>query len=136
MTIDELQREVQQYVDSGYSKDVASAAAAAQVATKYYIQRTHPSTAFGGKKINGYIIKGSYKIENKGVIKANIYANYFARWYSTGAIGRAIRGRGPLQGQTGPTYPARGAYFNANFEAIQQYFMDYIVNYLKEHISL
>lgn len=135
-TIEELQQKVQDYVDSGYAVDVAKAARQAQIATHDFIRRTHPSTAFGGKKINGYIIKGTFHAENRGVVVATIYANYFARWYNTGAFGRPIRGSGPRRGQKGPTYAPRGEYFAKNKQAIEEYFMSTLVHYLNENIGL
>ena len=135
-TIEDLQKQIQEYADHGFVTDVAKAARLARDATQDFIRRTHPSQAFDGKDLKRMIVKGAYKIENAGVIKANIYANYFARWYNTGAKGQIIRGRGPRQGQKGPTYPSRGAYFETNAQAIEYYYADYVVNYLKNHSSL
>lgn len=130
-----LINKVKQYCEAGFARDVAQAARLAQEATKLYIRRTHPSTAFAGKKINDLIIKGAYKVENSGVVKANIYANYFARWYNTGAFGRVIRS-GKYKGRKGPSYPARGNYFEQNAEAIKQYYLSYMLDYLKKNIKL
>lgn len=135
-TIEDLQKQIEEYANHGFAGDVAKGARQAQIATQDYIRRTHPSQAFDGRDLRKMIIKGAYKVENAGVIKANIYANYFARWYNTGANRKIIRGRGPRQGQHGPKYPPRGAYFETNAKAIEYFFADYLVNYLKQHVSL
>lgn len=135
MELNELQKTVQAYVDSGFMKDVVTAARQAQEATKLYIARTHPSTGFDGRNLSGMFVKGKFLLSSS-TIDATVYANYFARWYNTGAMGRIIRGRGPRQGRIGPTYPPRGAYFESNAQAIKAYFLDYMVNYLKNHIKL
>lgn len=135
-TIAELQAKVQKYTDAGFTADVVKAAREAQNATCDYIRRTHPQTGFGGMEISKYIQKGKFTVENVGVVNATVYANYFARWYNTGAYGRAIRKRGPRQGMKGPEYAPHGNYFEKNAQAIEQYFTDYLLNYLKEHIDL
>ena len=136
MTLAELQSKVQEYIDRGYYQDVAAAARDAQRATRDYIARTHPQTAFDGKQLGGrQIIIGKYDV-HADRIDANVYANYFSRWYNTGAFGRPIRGRGPRAGEKGPTYPSRGAYFESNRAAIEDYFAQRLEEYLQKHISL
>lgn len=136
MDIQELQKKVDEYIRSGYYQDVAKAAREAQIATRDFIARTHPSTAFGGKKLAGkQIIMGKYDVEVEKII-TNIYANYFSRWYNTGAFGRIIKKSGPRQGERGPTYPPRGAYFESNKAAIEDYFATQLERYLERHISL
>lgn len=137
MTLAELQKRVQEYIDHGYYQDVAAAARDAQRATRAFIARTHPSTAFGGKNITAgkKIQLGSYDVHADRII-TNMYANYFARWYNTGTFGRVIRGRGPRRGQRGPTYPSRGSYFESNKAAIEDYFAKSLERYLQKHIKL
>ena len=135
MTIDELRHKLQDYINSGYYNDVAAAAREAQIATRDYISRTHPQTAFSGKQLGGsQIIIGEFDIHSDK-IESNVYGNYFTRWYNTGAFGRVIRS-GVRQGEKGPTYPSRGAYFENNKAAIEEYFRACLVEYLQKHISL
>ncbi len=137
MTLDELAKVVKEYTTQGFYKDVAAATRQAQIATRDFVARTHPHTAFGGKTLdNRQFVRGSYKIVGSGDIHANIYANYFARWYNTGAFGRIIRGSGPRKGQHGPSYPPRGNYFGSNKSAIEEYFAQQVDEYLKTHIKL
>ncbi|MBQ1576706.1 MAG: hypothetical protein IIZ83_07075, partial [Oscillospiraceae bacterium] len=117
MTLDELQKQVREYTAKGFYQDVAAASRDAQLATRAYIARTHPQSAFEGRALGGkQIIVGKYEV-TASVINANVYANYFSRWYNTGAFGRLIRGRGPRRGQRGPSYPPRGSYFESNRQA-------------------
>lgn len=119
----------------GYQQDVYAACREAQKATRVFIARTHPSTAFGGKKLAGsQIIIGKYDIEASLVV-ANIYANYFSRWYNTGAYGRIIK-YGLRRGEKGPKYPARGNYFESNKAAIIDYFNGQVELYLEKHVNL
>ena len=136
MTLAELQKQVQEYIDRGYYQDVAAAAREAQRATRDFIARTHPQTAFGGKQLGGnQIIIGKYDVHADSIV-TNVYANYFSRWYNTGAFGRIIRGSGPRAGQRGPTYPSRGSYFESNRAAIEDFFAKSLEEYLQKHISL
>ena len=136
MTLEELNQKVQDYIDHGFYKDVAEAARQAQIATRDFIARTHPQTACGGKKLGGnQIIMGKYDVHADNIV-TTVYANYFSRWYNTGAFGRPIRGRGPRRGQTGPSYPPRGAYFDTNKSAIEEYFAQQLEEYLQKHIKL
>lgn len=107
MELIDLQKKVQDYVNSGFAHDVVQAARQAQEATRLFIKRTHPATGFDGQNLTNMIVKGAFKVEGTGKVVANVYANYFARWYNTGALGRIIL-RGPRKGQKGPTYAARG----------------------------
>ena len=135
MTLQELQRHVQDYVDRGYYQDVAAAARDAQRATRDFIARTHPQAAFGGKKLGGsQIIIGKYDVHADKIV-TNVYANYFSRWYNTGAFGRIIK-YGSRRGQRGPTYPSRGSYFESNRAAIEEYFAHRLEEYLVKHIKL
>ena len=136
MTLEELNRKIQDYIDHGYYQDVAAAAREAQRATRDYIARTHPKTAFGGKSLGGEQIRvGKYDVHADSIL-TNVYANYFSRWYNTGAFGRIIRGRGPRRGQYGPSYPARGDYFGSNKAAIEEYFRKQLEEYLEKNIKL
>lgn len=135
-TIEELQERIKEYTEKGFMKDVVQAAREARLATRLFIRRTHPQTGFGGMQIAKYIQRGKFSLENIGVIGVNIYSNYFARWYLTGAFGRHIKGKGPRQGQKGPTYDPHGSYYEQNAAAIEQYFCSYLLDYLKNHIDL
>ena len=136
MTLEELNQKVQDYIDHGFYKDVAEAARQAQIATRDFIARTHPQTAFGGKKLGGNQIRmGKYDVHADRIV-TNVYANYFSRWYNTGAFGRVIRGSGPRSGQRGPTYPARGDYFENNKAAIENFYAQRLEEYLQKHIKL
>ena len=136
MTIEQLNQRINDYISHGYYKDVAAAAREAQRATRDFIARTHPQTAFGGKQMAGnQIIVGKYDV-HADVILANVYANYFSRWYNTGAFGRIIRKRGPRFGQRGPTYPPRGNYFESNRAAIEDFYARQLDEYLQKNIKL
>ena len=136
MTLEQLNRKIEEYINHGYYKDVAVAVREAQRATRHFIARTHPQTAFGGKKLAGnQIVIGKYDVRAES-IRMNIYANYFSRWYNTGAFGRLIKKRGPRFGQRGPKYPPRGNYFESNKAAIEDYFVRQLEEYLTKHISI
>ena len=136
MTLEELNKKIEDYIARGFYKDVAAAAREAQRATRHFIARTHPQTAFAGKKLGGdQIIIGKFDIHTETIV-SNVYANYFSRWYNTGAFGRTIRGSGPRKGERGPEYPARGDYFGKNKAAIEEYFRKQLEEYLAKHISL
>lgn len=137
MDLAELNKLVKTYVDKGYERDVQEACRQAQLDTRLFIERTHPQTAFGGKDLTSHprqIIIGSYKVTAES-INTNIYANYLARWYSTGAKGSIIRGNGPRRGQHGPTYEPRGRYFAANSRAIEEYFSNRVQQLLARKIG-
>lgn len=141
-TLEELRKQINAYSRGGFVADVVKASRQAREATRVYIMRTHPSTAFGGMDIlhdenhKGTILKGLYEVTSAGVIDMNLYANYFARWYNTGAYGRTIRGDGPRKGERGPKYPSRGNYFTQNAKAIEEYYMNYMLDYLRKNIKL
>jgi len=136
MTLEQLNRKIEDYIAHGYYKDVAAAAREAQRATRDFIARTHPQTAFSGKSLGGsQIIIGKYDVQADSIL-TNEYANYFSRWYNTGAFGRMIRKRGPRFGMRGPIYPARGNYFESNKAAIEDYFAKQLEEYLKKHIRI
>ena len=136
MTLDELQKQVREYTAKGFYQDVAAASRDAQLATRAYIARTHPQSAFEGRALGGkQIIVGKYEV-TASVINANVYANYFSRWYNTGAFGRIIRGRGPRRGQRGPSYPPRGSYFESNRQAIEDYYAAELDKSLQKRIKL
>lgn len=78
---------------------------------------------------------GKYDVHADRIV-TNVYANYFSRWYNTGAFGRIIRGSGPRAGQRGPTYPARGDYFDSNRAAIEEFYAQRLEEYLQKHIKL
>lgn len=135
-TLQDLQRKIEDYIQNGYYRDVAKAVREAQLATRIYIARTHPSTAFGGKHLGGkQIVIGKYSVDASRIV-TNIYASYFSRWYSTGALGRTIRKYGPRLGMKGPKYPSRGNYFESNKAAIEDYFVTQLERYLERNISL
>lgn len=126
--MEKLVKELQTYADRGFYEDIYKAVRHAQVATRLFIQRLHPSTAFGGKSLvydeyNGrthnQIVKGSFKTL-ADVVNANLYANYLSRFYNTGIYGR----------------PPRGAVIDQNAEAIKQYFLNEVMVYLRKNISL
>ncbi len=134
MTLDELQKKVEAYAAHGFYQDVVDAATMARQSTRLYIARTHPQTAFGGRKLSGdMFIRGHFGIQ-ASVIDARIYANYFARWYNTGAKGRIIL-YGKRKGQRGPVYEARGSYFESNKAAIEDYYANEIIKYLEKHVE-
>ena len=136
MTLADLQNQIQDYIDRGFYQDVAAAARDAQLATRDFIARTHPQKAFDDKTLGGNQIRiGKYDVHADRIV-TNIYANYFSRWYNTGAFGRIIRGNGPRRGQRGPTYPSRGDYFESNKAAIEEYFAKRLEEYLQKHIKL
>ena len=139
MTLEELNRKIQDYIDHGYYKDVVAAHKHATEETRAFIYRTHPTGGFDGiifgdKSFKVY--KKQFEIVGPGHVNSMVYANYFARWYNTGAFGRIIRGRGPRRGQRGPTYPARGDYFGNNKAAIEEYFRQQLEEYMQKHIKL
>lgn len=135
MTLDELKDEVQEYADRGFHQDVVNASYEARKAVRLFIARTHPRTAFGGKTLtDGMFIRGRFEIQ-ASVIGVRVYANYFARWYNTGAFGRVIL-YGKRKGQKGPTYPARGNYFESNRTAIEEYYAAEVDKYLKDKVIL
>lgn len=137
MTLAELNKLVEDYIAHGYDRDVQEACRQAQLDTRLFIERTHPHVAFGGKDLTSrprQIIIGSYKITAES-INTNVYANYLARWYSTGAQGNIIRGRGPRRGQRGPTYEPRGQYFEHNSGAIEEYFCNRVKELLSRKIG-
>lgn len=143
MTLENMQKQVKEYTAKGFYMDVAEASRDAQLATRHYIARTHPQTAFDGKSLiidyfqgkkHNQICIGKYEVK-ASVIDANIYANYFARWYNTGAFGRIIRGRGPRRGQRGPTYPPRGSYFESNRQAIEDFYAAELDKALQKRID-
>lgn len=135
MTLDELQQKIQEYTNKGFHQDVVNAAYEARKATRLFIARTHPRTAFSGRTLSeDMFIRGRFDIQ-ESVIDARIYANYFARWYNTGAYGRIIR-YGKRKGQKGTSYPARGNYFESNRAAIEEFYASSINNYLTGHVQL
>ena len=95
MTLNELQQKIQDYIDHGYYQDVAAAAREAQRATRDYIARTHPKTAFGGKSLGGNQIRmGKYDVHADSIL-TNVYANYFSRWLGASSVG-AVPGEGNM----------------------------------------
>ena len=136
MTLDELGVKIQDLSDKGFFEAVIRATESAREDTRLFIARTHPKTAFGGKKLTqDMFIRGRYTVGVKA-IDHNIYANYFARWYNTGAFGRAIRASGKRKGMKGTTYPARGDYFGNNKKAIEDYYAGCVDRYLEQEIKI
>lgn len=126
--MDKLQKQIKEYADRGLYEDVYKAARQAQIATRAFIERLHPRTAFGGKslyydeyngKTHNQFIKGSFKTLSD-TVNASLYANYFARFYNTGIYGR----------------PPRGAVIQSNARAIEQYYQDTMLKYLRENLHL
>ena len=139
MTLEELAEKLKEYSERGFYSDIVEAHRFAMNATRNFIARTHPQVAFGGKKLGDNlfkIYKKEFEIVGDGNIKSMIYADYFARWYNTGAQGRIIRGRGARRGERGPSYPPRGDYFGSNKAAIEDFFAKQLEEYLKKHVSL
>ena len=138
-TFDTLVERLDEYAKKGYYQDCVAAVRYATAATREFIARTHPHVAFAGKILGDgqYIISKKYNAYvSADRLTSVIYANYFARWYNTGAYGRLIRKRGPRFGQRGPSYPPRGSYFETNKTSIEDYFSKQVELYLSEHISL
>lgn len=146
-TLADLQKQIDDYIEKGYKKTVEAGVRHAQVMTRAYIARTHASTGFGGKnllidesksasrgKTVNQIIKGRFNIHAL-TVDSVIYANYFARWYNTGAKQHMIL-RGPYKGRMSTYYPARGSYFSANRAAIESYFCGQLEMYMATHIKL
>ena len=139
MTLEELRQKIQDYIDHGYYKDVVAAHKHAAEETRAFIYRTHPTGGFDGIIFGDEsfkLYKKQFEIVGPGHVKSMVYANYFARWYNTGAFGRVIRGLGPRRGQRGTKYPARGDYFGNNKAAIEDYFRQQLEEYMQKHISL
>lgn len=139
MTLEELNKKIQEYIDHGYRKDVQEAIGFALKATQHFIARTYPKSAFDGKKLGGFDtqIRQLKKIDVSAyAIAGGVYADYFSRWYITGAYGRIIKGSGPRQGEKGPTYPSRGDFFGKNKAAIEDYYRQQLEEYLQTHISI
>jgi len=135
MTLAELHQQIREYVNKGYYHDVAEAVRDAQLATRDFVARTYPKTAFSGKHLGGkQIIVGKYDVQAER-IQTTVYANYFSRWYNTGAFGRVIR-YGKRRGERGPIYPSRGSYFESNRAAIDEFFARRLEDYLQKHIKL
>lgn len=136
MTFDELTLKIQELSEKGFYEAVIRATERARADTRLFIARTHPKTAFGGKKLTqGMFIRGKYTI-GVNAIDIRIYANYFARWYNTGAFGRAIRASGKRKGTKGAKYPARGDYFGNNKKAIEDFYASCVDRYLAEEIKI
>ena len=137
--------EIMPYVEDALRK--------ARYDTRDFVNRTHPSPAFGGQDLHrygsgrtsmfrlghfGWIGKaGGYKgHKNFGTISSlNIYANYLARWYNTGATQHASIRTAKGQQKRTTFYPARGNYFEANKDAICEYFAN-IVNKELDELNL
>lgn len=136
MTLDELAVKLQGLSDKGFYEAVIRATERARKDTRLFIARTHPKTAFGGKKLtSGMFIRGKYTI-GVSTIDTTIYANYFARWYNTGAFGRAIRANGKRKGMKGTKYPPRGDYFGNNKKAIEDFYASCVDKYLEQEIKI
>lgn len=143
-TLEQLQKQIDEFVSKGYKRTVEAGVRYAQAQTRAYIARTHPQNAFGGRdlitderpggKTVNQIIKGRFNIHALN-IEAVIYANYFARWYNTGATQHVIM-RGPYKGRLSTHYPPRGKYFEHNRLAVENYFCSQLETYLAKHIKL
>ncbi len=142
-TLEELQKELEYYKNHGFRDQANAAIRYAQIKTRGFIERTHPSTGFGGQslitdehnsKTHNQIIKGKFDIDAKRAL-ANIYANYLARWYNTGATQHMIL-RGERKGQMSTYYAPRGDYFNSNAAAIEKYFASQIEDFIGRNIKI
>lgn len=146
-TLAGLQKQIDEYIAKGYKTTVEAGVRYAQIMTRAYIARTHASTGFGGRnliidesqsasrgKTVNQIIKGRFDIHAL-TVDSVIYANYFARWYNTGATQHMIM-YGPYQGRMSTHYPARGNYFSQNAAAIENYFCGQLEMYMATHIKL
>ena len=144
-TLEQLQKQIDEYVAKGYKKVVEAGVRYSQIMTRAYIARTHASTGFGGKnliidesggkrKTVNQIIKGRFNV-NAMTIESVVYANYLARWYNTGAKQHMIL-RGPYKGRLSTYYPPRGKYFEQNRQAIENYFCSQLEMYMATHIKL
>lgn len=139
----ELQKKIDELASNGYRDIVNRAVRVAQIATRSWIERQHPKTAFGGKslsydnfngKTHNQIIKGSFKI-HAGSVDANLYANYFSRWYNTGATQHVIM-RGKYHGRKSTEYPARKKIMAGLNGAVEQYFGGVVEKYIKKRLKL
>ncbi len=144
LTLEQLQKRIQDYIDHGHKAVVEAGVRYAQTMTRNYISRTHPSTGFGGQslikdtsnsKTSNQIIKGKYHRVDAESIEAVVYANYLARWYNTGAKQHVIT-YGPHKGWLSTYYAARGAYFSQNASAIENYFASQLEQYMDRHIKI
>lgn len=142
-TLEELQKELEYYKNHGFRDQANAAIRYAQIKTRAYIARTHPSTGFGGQslitdehnaKTHNQIIKGKFDVDAKRAL-INIYANYLARWYNTGAKQHMIL-RGERRGQLSTHYSPRGNYFESNEAAIKKYFASQIEEFIKRNIKM
>ena len=146
-TLEELAKDINEYIDKGYKKTVEAGVRYAQVMTRGYIARTHASTGFGGQnlitdertgaakgKTVNQIIKGRFSI-GASTIESVVYANYLARWYNTGATQHTIM-YGPYKGRLSTYYPPRGKYFESNRAAIEDYFCGQLEMYMATHIKI
>ena len=107
MTLDELQKQVREYTAKGFYQDVAAASRDAQLATRAYIARTHPQSAFEGRALGGkQIIVGKYEV-TASVINANVYANYFPAGIIPALSGDSFAAAG--RGAGGEARPIRRA---------------------------
>ena len=146
-TLEELAKDINEYIDKGYKKTVEAGVRYAQIMTRAYVARTHASTGFGGQNLItdertgsakgrtvNQIIKGRFNI-NARAIESVIYANYLARWYNTGATQHTIM-YGPYKGRLSTYYPPRGQYFESNRAAIEGYFCGQLEMYISTHIKI
>lgn len=143
MELKELQERIQKYQREGFGKQVASAVKRARGQTREYIERTHPQTAFGGKSLiidnfnnrtNHQTVLGHFEAHT-GIIWGTLFANYFQRWYSTGAKQHNIM-YGRYKGRKSTYYDARGSYYTTNKSAIEQNFADNLNKALDEFIKI
>lgn len=141
-----IRADVGRYLQQGYFKEIQQAARYAQSATREYIERMHPATGFSGKDLHkttigrgtdNQIQKGSFTVTGTA-IDANIYANYFARWYNTGVYFKPLRygsraGELPSAAQY---QPPRGTIFVSNRQGIENYFAQKLEEYMKRIIKI
>lgn len=142
-TLEELQKEIEYYKNNGFRDQANAAIRYAQIKTRAYIARTHPSVGFGGQslitderngKTSNQIIKGKFAIEADKTT-AVIYANYLARWYNTGATQHMIL-YGERKGWLSTHYAPRGNYFVSNKAAIEKYFAGQLEEFLNRNIKI
>ena len=139
-----LNDKLQQYKDKGFGQQIEWAVKRARGETREFIERTHPQTGFGGKSLiydeyNGkthhQTVLGSFHVYST-MITANIYANYFQRWYNTGATPHKVRS-GAWKGRMSTySYPPKTTYYRDNAKAIEQYFAERLDEALKFFIKI
>lgn len=143
MDLKELSQRIKKYQELGFWQQVERAVKRARGETREFIERTHPQVAFGGKslqtddrggKTKHQTVLGRFTVRSN-VYSGTVYSNYFQRWYETGATQHPIR-YGERKGVLSTYYPARGAIYTQNKNAIENYFVDALDRALKDLIKI